>query len=61
MKASAKFQISKSSDGQFFFNLIAANGEVVVTSEMYASLAMAKKGISAVKRYAKTAKVVVAK
>ena len=30
-----KFEIKKSKDGQFYFNLLARNHEVVATSEMY--------------------------
>lgn len=44
----AKFQIQKARNGKFFFNLLAANGEVVLTSQMYASKATAKKGVAAV-------------
>ena len=44
----AKFQIKKAKNGKFYFNLLAANGEVVLTSQMYASKATAKKGIASV-------------
>ena len=30
-----KFEILKAKDGQFYFNLIARNHEIVATSEMY--------------------------
>ena len=48
----AKFQIKSAKDGSFYFNLLAANGEIVLTSQMYASKATAKKGIVSVKRNA---------
>ena len=48
----AKFQIKSAKDGSFFFNLLAANGEVVLTSQMYATKATAKKGIASVKNNA---------
>ena len=44
----AKFQIKQAKNGKFFFNLLAANGEVVLTSQMYASKVTAKKGIASV-------------
>ncbi len=44
----AKFQLNKAKNGKFFFNLLAANGEVVLTSQMYASKVTAKKGIASV-------------
>jgi len=30
-----KFEIKKSKDGQYYFNLIAPNNEIIATSEMY--------------------------
>jgi len=30
-----KFEVKKSSNGQFRFNLIASNGQIVATSESY--------------------------
>ena len=44
----SKFQIKKAKNGKFFFNLLAANGEIILTSQMYASKATAKKGIASV-------------
>lgn len=44
----AKFQLKKAKNGKFFFNLLATNGEVILTSQMYASKATAKKGIASV-------------
>ena len=44
----AKFEIKKARNGKYFFNLVASNGETVLTSQMYASKATAKKGIASV-------------
>ena len=48
-----KFVIQKSKSKtkkQFYFNLKANNGEILVTSEMYASKQNCKKGIKLVKK-----------
>lgn len=45
----AQFEIKKSKNGQFYFNLKAGNGETVLTSEQYTSKAGAKNGIASVK------------
>lgn len=45
----AKFAIKRAKNGKFYFNLLASNGEVVLTSQMYASKATAKKGIASVR------------
>jgi uncharacterized protein YegP (UPF0339 family) len=52
-----KFQIKKASNGQFRFNLIASNGQVVATSETYKQLASAKKTIASIQRSAGAATV----
>ena len=44
----AEFQIKQSKDHKHFFNLLATNGEIILTSQMYASRAGARKGIAAV-------------
>ena len=44
-----KFEIKKSKDNQFYFNLKAGNGQVILTSEMYKAKASADKGIASVK------------
>ena len=44
----AQFEIKKSRNGRHFFNLLATNGEIVLTSQMYASIAGARKGIASV-------------
>jgi uncharacterized protein YegP (UPF0339 family) len=48
----AKFELKKSQDEKFFFNLVAPNGQVVLTSEMYESHASALKGIESVRKNA---------
>jgi uncharacterized protein YegP (UPF0339 family) len=49
----AKFEIKKSKNGtQFFFNLKAANGQVVLSSEIYDAKKSAEKGITSVKKNA---------
>lgn len=45
----AKFEIKASSDGQFMFNLKAANGEIILTSERYTTKASCENGIASVK------------
>jgi hypothetical protein len=44
-----KFKLQKSSDGQYYFNLLAGNGEVLLTSERYTQRSSALGGIAAVK------------
>ena len=48
----ARFIVKKGTSGKFRFNLVAANGEIVATSEAYNSKASALKGIDAVRRAA---------
>ena len=45
----AKFVLTKSSDGQFYFTLRPDNGERILTSEMYKAKPAAINGIEAVK------------
>jgi uncharacterized protein YegP (UPF0339 family) len=47
-----KFELKKSSNGQFRFNLKAGNGQVVLTSELYTEKRGAQSGIESVKRNA---------
>lgn len=47
-----KFEIVTGKSGKFHFNLKASNGQVILTSEKYESLAAAKKGITSVKKNA---------
>ncbi|MDD2919449.1 YegP family protein [Rhodoferax sp.] len=44
-----KFEISKSKNGKFLFNLKAGNGQVILTSQMYDSKADATQGIESCK------------
>ncbi len=46
---SAKFEIKRSKNDKFLFNLKAGNGEVILTSEMYEAKASALTGIESVK------------
>ena len=46
----AEFELKKTSDDQFMFNLKAANGEVILTSERYKGKSGATNGIDSVKR-----------
>lgn len=48
----AKFQVKKARNGKFYFNYLAANGEIVLTSQMYASKVTAKRGIASVQNNA---------
>lgn len=48
----AKFELKKSTNDKFMFNLLAANGQVILTSEMYESRASALGGIESVRRHA---------
>lgn len=45
----AQFELKTSRNGKHFFNLLAANGEIILTSQMYASRAGANKGIASVR------------
>lgn len=47
-----KFVINKAKNGQFYFNLVAANGEIILTSEMYKSKSSCTNGIESVKKNA---------
>jgi uncharacterized protein YegP (UPF0339 family) len=47
-----KFQLKKAKNGQFYFNLLAGNGEVILTSEMYKAKPSAKNGIASVMKNA---------
>lgn len=46
----SKYQLKKAKDGQFYFNLLAANGQVILTSEMYKAKASADNGIDSVRK-----------
>ncbi|MFN8314740.1 MAG: YegP family protein [Cyclobacteriaceae bacterium] len=48
----AKFKISKRTNGEFQFNLVANNGEIILTSEGYSSRAGCDNGIASVRQNA---------
>lgn len=48
----AKFELKRAKNDKFYFNLLATNGEIILTSQMYASKATAKKGIASVQNNA---------
>ena len=50
-----KFELKKSKNGKFHFNLLAANGQIILTSEMYEAKASAVNGIESVKKNGGTA------
>jgi uncharacterized protein len=47
-----KFEISKAKDGDYHFHLKAANGEIILTSQMYKEKSSAEHGIESVKKHA---------
>lgn len=47
-----KFEIKKRSNGEFMFNLKSSNGQVILTSEGYATKDGCKGGIQSVKNHA---------
>ena len=51
------FKIHKSSNGQYYFNLYAGNGEIIATSESYIFKQSCKGGIESVKTNAPIADV----
>ena len=46
----AKYELKKTKNDKFVFNLLAANGQIVLTSEMYESKASALNGIESVRK-----------
>lgn len=52
MARKATFDLKTSSNDQFYFVLVAPNGEPIARSEMYTSKQSAKNGIEAVRKYA---------
>jgi uncharacterized protein len=48
----AKFELTKTTKGEFRFSLKATNGQVILTSESYKDKAGAKNGIESVKKNA---------
>jgi uncharacterized protein len=55
-EARARFETFAGVDGQYYFQLIAGNGEKLLRSEGYTTLAAAKKGITSVKANGATTK-----
>jgi uncharacterized protein YegP (UPF0339 family) len=53
-----KFEINKDKAGKFRFNMIAANGEIIASSEAYESKEACKDGIQSVKTNAASAEIV---
>jgi uncharacterized protein YegP (UPF0339 family) len=47
-----KFELNTASNGKFFFNLKASNGQIILSSEMYESKSAAQNGIESVKKNA---------
>ena len=47
---SGKFELKKAKDGQFHFNLLATNGQVILSSEMYKAKDSALGGIESVRK-----------
>jgi uncharacterized protein len=54
-----KFEVYEGKSGKFYFRLKAGNGEIIATSQGYASEDGAKKGVESVKKNAPDAVVVV--
>ena len=52
MARNATFDLKKSSNDQYYFVLVAPNGEPIARSEMYRSKQAAQNGIEAVRKYA---------
>ena len=52
------YNLRKSRYGQFYFILVASNGEVLATTEMYPTKSNAKRGLDAVSKAARTTNVV---
>ncbi len=44
-----RYELKKSSDGQYFFTLHAENNETILTSEMYKAKVGAENGVASVK------------
>lgn len=47
-----KFKIKSTAAGNFMFNLVAGNGQVILTSEQYKSKAACENGVESVKKNA---------
>lgn len=53
-----RFEVLTAKNGKPYFNLKAANGQVIGTSQMYASMATLKNGIASVKNNAPQAEII---
>ena len=49
---SARFVLTKNTSGKFHFNLLASNGRVIATSELYNTRAAAMTGIESIRKNA---------
>ena len=49
-----RFDLKKSKSGKFMFNLCAGNGQIILTSQQYASKKSALNGIESVRKNCKT-------
>ena len=47
-----KFELKKSKNDKYFFSLLAGNGQIILSSEMYESRASAVSGLESVKKNA---------
>jgi uncharacterized protein len=54
----AKFVLTKSNSGSYYFHLLATNGKVIASSEPYESRAAALRGIESVRKNAAGARLV---
>lgn len=45
-----KYELKKSSNGKYFFNLLATNGQIILSSEMYETKSSALNGIESVRK-----------
>jgi uncharacterized protein len=53
--AIVKYQIKRTSNNQYRFNIIASNGQVLATSETYVAKASAKSAVESIKKNAASA------
>jgi uncharacterized protein len=51
-KMAGKFELKQAKNGDFHFNLLASNGQIILTSEMYKSKASAENGIASIMKNA---------
>ena len=47
-----KFELKKAKDGEFYFHLKAAHGQIILASEMYKEKGSAENGIASIKKNA---------